>query len=92
MRGERFPPISICVLGKPKGKPGREFCQSKQRPTRSNADKVNHNLLEILKEITRIRCAQEQHMMREYIETHVRPSALTKLRPLLTEFEAGNTA
>ena len=83
MYGESFPPVTTCVVGTPLGKPQCKLCLSPPSHARSTAGRAKHNLTEIQKEITRVRCAQEEGVMREYVEVRVRPSSLKRLQPLL---------
>lgn len=82
-RGERFTPVNSCVFDKPRGKPQCTFCPARPGRVRSAKDRVSHNLREDLKEIMRIRCAQEEKLMPSYLERRLKPAVMKKLAPLL---------
>jgi Queuine tRNA-ribosyltransferase len=82
--GETFPPVTTCQFGAPLGKPECAFCQTRQRKPVSAQAKAKFNLIEVLKELTRIRCAQDEDAMPQYLEHRIPKTTLTRLRHLLT--------
>jgi 7-cyano-7-deazaguanine tRNA-ribosyltransferase len=82
-QGEKLKPVTLCIFDRPKGKPECDLCQSSHGRVRSTQGRARHNLLEIFKEMTRIRCAQEEGVMRHYLDLRLQPSSLKRLAVLL---------
>ena len=65
--GDNLKSVTMCALGAPRAKPGCGACLNRRRPGRSLEARADYNLNEILKEVTRVRCAIEESMMDEYL-------------------------
>lgn len=73
--GKKLVPITMCVLGRPTGKPECAMCQERQQSFRTRTQYVRHNLLETLKEATRLRCARENGLLDEYLRNRLKATA-----------------
>ena len=85
--GKRLDPITMCVLGKPAGKTECDLCQTKQRVVKTLSQYVRNNLLETLKEATRLRCACEHRVLDEYLRERLKKTALRTLQARADEID-----
>jgi tRNA-guanine family transglycosylase len=84
---KRLDSITMCVLGKPAGKTECDLCQTKQRVVVTHSQYVRNNLLETLKEATRLRCACEHDVLDEYLRERLKQTALRTLQARADEID-----
>jgi queuine/archaeosine tRNA-ribosyltransferase len=73
--GENIKSVTMCALGKPRGKTACKSCLEERPPGRTLVARTDRNLHEVLKEITRIRCALEESQMDEYLKRRLTKKA-----------------
>jgi queuine/archaeosine tRNA-ribosyltransferase len=77
--GENIKSVTMCALGQPRGKAACKGCLEQRPPGRTLAARTDRNLHEILKEMTRIRCALEESQMNEYLERRLTKKVFRKV-------------
>lgn len=80
--GENIASVSMCALGRPRHKPACEACLARARPGRTLEGRTDHNLREMLRELTRIRCAMAEGAMEDYLARRVGPRRFAAIKAL----------
>jgi queuine/archaeosine tRNA-ribosyltransferase len=85
MYGENLAPVTMCAIGAPRSKPACDGCLDRRRPGRTLEGRTDYNLNEILKEMTRVRCALEASAMPSYLERRLGKRLFGQIAPSIAQ-------
>ena len=83
MYGENLDSVTMCAVGKPRGKPECADCLKRNQKGRTLESRTDYNLKEISKEILRVRCALEESVMPTYLERRLGKQLFKRIEPWL---------
>jgi hypothetical protein len=81
--GENLDAVTMCAVGKPRGKPGCADCLKRNPKGQTLESRTDYNLKEIQKEIFRVRCALEESVMPAYLERRLGKQLFKRIGPWL---------
>lgn len=83
--GEQYKNVVMCT-GEPDDSAECRFCQTRTVKGRTIAARVENNLIEINKEIVRIRCAKKRHQLQRYIHLRLGDRITTQLKKVIDDY------